>query len=90
MKNGSPEHLQSPSNCFHSSSKGLYSPRFSGLPNMALYCLRELPKMPFKPPESQTPVPSLSELRPGGPWTQVISETHLSSLAATSQPELGM
>lgn len=52
MKNGSPEHLQRPSNCFHSSSKGLYSPRFSGLPNMALYCLRELPMMTFKPPES--------------------------------------
>lgn len=58
--------------------------------DMALYCFRELPKMTFKPPESQTPVPSLLELRPGGRWTQVISETHLSSLAATSQPELGM
>lgn len=90
MKNGNPEHLQSPSNCFHSSSKCLYFPKFSGLTNMALYCFRELPKMTFKPSESQAPVPSLSELRPGGCWTQVISETHLSSLAATSQPEMGM
>lgn len=55
-----------------------------------LCILRELPKMTFKPSENQIPVPSLSELRPGDPWTQVISETHLSSLAATSQPELGM
>lgn len=89
VKSGNPELLRSPSNCFHSSSKGLYSPKFPGLPIMALYCLRELPKMTSKPTESQTLVPSLSELRPGGPWTQVISETHLSSLAATSQPELG-
>lgn len=90
MKTRNPEHLQSPYNCFHSSSKGLYSLKLSGLSSMALYCLKELPKMTFKPPESQTLFPSLSELRPGGPWTQVISETHLSWLAATSQPELGM
>lgn len=69
--------------------KACIPPKFPGLPIMALYCLRELPKMTSKPTESQTLVPSLSELRPGGPWTQVISETHLSSLAATSQPELG-